>query len=212
MTAVFRYKQLSDLGQRIEIYSPFGWSLKLQHVARTIESRREIALLRSRGGTKFHLSFCEGGLPVVSIVALLLIQGTELPSWGDTGADAAMQQPQDADNHRMLITTGAAAAEKDWPKMLQHINLFTLYYYDHIDKGTIRNVHNLNKDLINKRRLLKQLKQHIFAYVFSSLILTYFKAYSQLLTGQHTFSCVFGSKGNEAFERKRKWVFPLQNT
>lgn len=107
-------------------------------------------------------------------------------------------------NCRMLITRGAAAAKEDWPKILQHVNLFTFYYYDHMDKRTIRNLHNLNEDLINRCQLLKQLKEHIFAYVFSSLILTYFKAYSQLLTGQHTFSCVFGSKGNEAFERKRK--------
>lgn len=34
----------------------------------------------------------------------------------------------------------------------------------------IKNGHSLDKDLINRYQSLRQMKQHIFAYVFSALI------------------------------------------
>ena len=50
------------------------------------------------------------------------------------------------------ITMGAAAiecCEKDWTGMLQNTNL-TLYSNDDMDKRRIRNIHGLNKDVINR--------------------------------------------------------------
>lgn len=47
---------------------------------------------------------------------------------------------------------GAAAiecCEKDWTGMLQNTNL-TLYSNDDMDKRRIRNIHGLNKDVINR--------------------------------------------------------------
>jgi len=131
MTRIFRYEQLSQLGQGVGFSPPLGWRLKSQHVARITETRREIALLRSTGGTKLQPSFCEGRLSVVCVVALLLSQGAEPPG-------------------HCAATAGPAAAEKDCPEMLQHVNLFTSYCNDHIDNGTIRNVHGLNNDLVNR--------------------------------------------------------------
>lgn len=74
--------QLSKLAQGIGFSPMFGQRFKSQRVARVAKTREEIALLRSKGGSKFQPSFCQGRLSVMSVMALLLSPGTGLPSRG----------------------------------------------------------------------------------------------------------------------------------
>lgn len=128
----FQTDQLPKLGQRTGFSFLFEWRLKSQYMLRfSHEGDNNNEMQRWVQVSSFFLwGKC--------LWCLLRFSSGKSPR-PPTEESLRLQEHDEAATG-WWITTGAAAVEKDWPEMLQHLNHLTSYCNDHMDKRMIRKV------------------------------------------------------------------------